>query len=137
MGYGSDTSVIRVLDEGGLIWKSEDFSATLNEALSAAESGLAEWCRVQFPELVVKPEASPSFTAKQEQYLSYIYNYTQIHGRSPAEADIPSFFRVMPPTVHQMIVKLEQLNLPSRVAGQAQSLCVLIPAEHLPVLVRP
>ncbi|MEO1404636.1 MAG: MarR family winged helix-turn-helix transcriptional regulator [Cyanobacteria bacterium J06635_1] len=137
LGYRDSTSFIRVLDEGGLIWESEDCFGTLDEALSAAEAGLAEWCQVHILDLVVATEASLSFTAKQGQYLSYIYNYTQVQGRPPAEADIQSFFQVTPPTVHQMIVKLEQLNLPSRVAGPARSLRVLIPAEHLPVLVRP
>jgi Mn-dependent DtxR family transcriptional regulator len=78
-----------------------------------------------------------SFTDKQGQYLAFIYNYTQIHGHPPAEADIQKFFRVTPPTVHQMILKLEQLNLLSRVPGQPRSLQVLVPPEQLPVLVRP
>ena len=47
-----------------------------------------------------------SFTAKQGQYLGFIYYYTKIHGRAPAEADLQRFFRVTPPAVHQMIKTL-------------------------------
>jgi len=61
--------------------------------------------------------SNPSFTDKQGQYLAFIYNYTQIHGLPPAEADMQKFIRVTPPTVHQMVLKLEQLNLLSQVPG--------------------
>ena len=35
-----------------------------------------------------------TFTAKQGQYLAFIYYYTKIHGMPPAEADFRRFFRV-------------------------------------------
>mgnify|MGYP001795396633 CR=1 FL=1 len=132
-----DDSFIRAIDEGGTVWESPAQFETLDEALAAADRGIAEWCSINIPELVVEKDAQSSFTAKQGQYLAYIYNYTQIHGRPPAQADIQSFFRVTPPTVHQMILKLEKEGLLARVAGEARSLHVLIPAEQLPVLVRP
>ena len=47
-----------------------------------------------------------AFTEKQGQYLAFIYAYTEIHGAPPAEADIQRFFRVTPPTVHQMVKTL-------------------------------
>jgi repressor LexA len=137
LGYGDDTSFIRVLDEGGMIWESDEQFDSLDEALAAADAGIAQWCSVHIPELVVETRPFPAFTPKQGQYLAYIYNYTQMYGRPPAEADMQAFFRVTPPTVHQMILKLEQLNLLSRVAGQARSLRVLVPPEDLPLLVRP
>ena len=34
------------------------------------------------------------FTQKQGQYLAFIYNYTKIHVRPPAEADMQRYFRV-------------------------------------------
>jgi hypothetical protein len=34
------------------------------------------------------PSIAPSFTAKQGQYLAFIYNYTKIHHRAPAELDL-------------------------------------------------
>ena len=74
------------------------------------------------------------FTPKQGQYLAFIYHYTKINRRSPAEADIQHYFRVTPPTVHQMILKLEEKNLITRVPGQARSIQVLVPPEELPLL---
>ena len=43
---GSDEesdSLIRVLNEGGLIWESEKKHKTLDKALQACEQALAEW----------------------------------------------------------------------------------------------
>jgi len=43
-----------------------------------------------------KPDASkaPSFTAKQGQYLAFIYNYTQMHhGLPPSEQDLQRYFQ--------------------------------------------
>ena len=132
-----DDSFIRAIDEGGTVWDSAEKFETLDDALAAADKGIAEWCRINIPELVEEKDASPSFTSKQGQYLAYIYNYTQIHGRPPAQVDIQSFFRVTPPTVHQMILKLEKLGLLARISGEARSLRVLVSAEQLPILVRP
>ena len=78
-----------------------------------------------------------SFTIKQGQYLAFIYNYTQIHGRPPAQADLQRFFRVTPPSIHQMVLKLEKEGLISRIPRQARTLVVLVPPEELPVLIRP
>jgi hypothetical protein len=46
-------------------------------------------------------------TEKQGQYLAFIDSYMTMCGRAPAEADLQRFFRSTPPTVHQMILKLE------------------------------
>jgi hypothetical protein len=51
------------------------------------------------------------FTAKQGQYLAFIYYYTKIHGSPPAEADFRRFFRVTPPVVHQMIMTLPRARI--------------------------
>ena len=48
------------------------------------------------------------FTDKQGQYLAFIYTYALINRRPPAEADFQRFFRVTPPSVHQMIVEQRQ-----------------------------
>ena len=45
------------------------------------------------------------YTPKQGQYLAFIYNYTVIHGQPPSEVDMQRFFRVTPPSVHQMVLK--------------------------------
>lgn len=43
----------------------------------------------------------PSFTAKQGQYLAFIYHYSKIHRQAPAESDLQNYFRVSPPSVHE------------------------------------
>ncbi len=75
-----------------------------------------------------------SYTTKQGQYLAYIYHYTKVNGRPPAEADMQHFFRVTPPAVHDMVLRLEQRGLVRRVPGQARTLEVLLPPEQLPPL---
>jgi repressor LexA len=76
----------------------------------------------------------PAYTAKQGQYLAFIYYYTKLNRRSPAEADIQHYFQVTPPTVHQMILKLEELGFISREPGRSRSIRVLLPPEQLPQL---
>src|SRR3989441_13192505 len=48
----------------------------------------------------VSPSAKP-FTPTQGQYLAFIYLYTRLHRRPPAETDMQEYFRVSPPSVHQ------------------------------------
>jgi len=74
------------------------------------------------------------WTEKQGQYLAFIYNYTKIHGRAPAEAEMERYFKVAPPTIHQMILKLEENGLISRIPGQARSIMLLVPKEDIPLL---
>ena len=74
------------------------------------------------------------FTEKQGQYLAFIYYYTKVNGRPPAEADMERYFRVTPPSVHQMVVTLESNGFIERIPGQGRSIRVLIPHEQLPNL---
>lgn len=74
------------------------------------------------------------FTAKQGQYLAFIYHYTKLNRRPPAQADIRRFFQVTPPTVHQMILTLEKRGLISRTPRAARSLEVLVDRDDLPHL---
>ena len=76
----------------------------------------------------------PPFTPKQGQYLAFIYAYTRVLGRPPAEADMQRHFGVSPPTVHQMVLALEQAGLIRRQPGVARSIEVLVKPEQLPVL---
>jgi hypothetical protein len=80
------------------------------------------------------PTVAPRFTAKQGQYLAFIYNYTKIHRRAPAEADLEHYFRVSPPSIHEMIKTLERNGLIERTPGQARSIRLLVRPEHLPRL---
>jgi Mn-dependent DtxR family transcriptional regulator len=77
---------------------------------------------------------SPLFTEKQGQYLAFIYAYTRVLGRPPAEADIQRYFKVTPPTVHQMVLTLERIDLIRRTPGVARSIELLVEPESLPVL---
>jgi DNA-binding MarR family transcriptional regulator len=74
------------------------------------------------------------FTEKQGQYLAFIYAYTTLHRRPPAEADMQTFFGVTPPSVHRMVVELELRGLIRRQPGQARSIQLLVEPEALPVL---
>ena len=79
-------------------------------------------------------DSSPQFTEKQGQYLAFIYTFTLLNRQPPAETDFQRFFRVTPPTVHQMIIGLERRGLISRIPRQPRTIKVLLPAEDLPQL---
>jgi Mn-dependent DtxR family transcriptional regulator len=51
------------------------------------------------------------YTKRQGQYLAFIYYYTKIHGCPPAEADMQRYFKVSPPSIHQMVLTLEKKGL--------------------------
>jgi hypothetical protein len=69
--------------------------------------------RMAFVSLPAKP-----FTDKQGQYLAFIYGY----------------FKVSPPSVHQMVLTLEREGFIRRQPGVARSIQMLIEPERLPVL---
>jgi hypothetical protein len=69
----------------------------------------------------------PAPTAKQAEYLSFIYHYMDMSGISPSEGDMQKFFEVAAPTVHQMVVRLEEKGFIFRKQGVARSI-VLHPA---------
>jgi DNA-binding MarR family transcriptional regulator len=75
-----------------------------------------------------------SFTEKQGQYLAFIYAYSRIFRRPPAEADLQRHFRVSPPSVHQMVLTLERAGLIQRQPGVPRSIELLVAPEDLPVL---
>ena len=74
------------------------------------------------------------FTDKQGQYLSFIYYYTKVNGRPPAEADMQRYFAVTPPSVHQMVLTLESKGLIARTPGLGRSIRLQIGREQLPDL---
>ena len=78
--------------------------------------------------------AKPAFTARQGQFLAYIHLYRKLHGEGPSEVDMVRFFRVSPPSVHGMIVRLEELGLVVREPGLPRSVRVAIPADEIPNL---
>ena len=75
-----------------------------------------------------------TFTHRQGQFLAFIHLYRRLHRRGPAELDMVKFFRLTPPSVHGMVVKLEQLGLVARERGVPRSVRVAIPEEEVPDL---
>ena len=80
------------------------------------------------------PATEPRFTTTQGQYLAFIYAYTRVLGRPPAEADMQRHFTVTAPTVHQMVLTLERNGLIKREPGVARSIQLLVAPEALPIL---
>jgi DNA-binding MarR family transcriptional regulator len=72
------------------------------------------------------------FTEKQGQYLAFIYAYSRIFRRPPAEADMQRHFGVTPPSVHQMVLTLERAGLIRRQPGVPRSIELLVAPEDLP-----
>jgi hypothetical protein len=74
------------------------------------------------------------FTHRQGQFLAFIHLYRRLHRRGPAELHMVEYFRVTPPSVHGMVVKLEQLGLITREPGVPRSVRVAILEEEIPPL---
>ena len=75
-----------------------------------------------------------AFTPKQGQYLAFIYAYTRLHRRPPAETDMQLYFRVSPPSVHQMVLTLDRLGFIRRQPRVARSIEILVDPQCLPDL---
>ena len=81
-----------------------------------------------------RDSVEPTFTPRQGQYLAFIYWYTKLNRAAPAEADFARYFQVSPPTVHQMIKKLHAEGWITRTPGEARSIRLRVPRDHLPDL---
>ena len=81
----------------------------------------------------VSPSTKP-FTPTQGQYLAFIHLYTRLHRRPPAETDMQEYFRVSPPSVHQMVLTLERAGFISRQPRTPRSIEVLVDPKCLPEL---
>ena len=79
--------------------------------------------------------SAKTFTSKQGQYLAFIHLYTRLHRRPPAETDMQEYFRVSPPSVHQMVLTLERAGLIRRQPRTPRSIEVLVDPKHLPELI--
>ena len=78
--------------------------------------------------------SAKNFTPKQGQYLAFIHLYTRLHRRPPAETDMQAYFRVSPPSVHQMVLTLERAGLIRRQPRIPRSIELLVDPKHLPEL---
>ena len=75
-----------------------------------------------------------TFTPKQGQYLAFIHLYTRLHRRPPAEADMQQYFRVSPPSVHQMVLMLEREGFIKRQPRAPRGIELLVDPKLLPEL---
>lgn len=73
-------------------------------------------------------------TAKQGQYLAFIYYYTKLNGQPPAESDMQRYFGTTPPTVHNMVVTLCDRGFIAREPGRARTIRLLVERDALPDL---
>ena len=51
-----DDVFLRVIDAGGVVWESSQFYNSLDEALAAMETAIADWCSENGIELIVSAE---------------------------------------------------------------------------------
>ena len=75
-----------------------------------------------------------TFTPKQGQYLAFIHLYTRLHRQPPAETDMQQYFRVSPPSVHQMVLTLKRRVFIRRQPKTARSIELLVDPKLLPEL---
>ena len=75
-----------------------------------------------------------TFTKWQGQYLAFIHACTKVNRKPPAEADMQRYFRVTPPTVHQMVLNPHRARLIERIPGKPRSIRVLVSPDDLPAL---
>jgi DNA-binding MarR family transcriptional regulator len=81
-----------------------------------------------------RASGAQGFTETQGQYLAFIYAYSRMFRRSPAEADMRRHFSVSPPSVHQMVLTLERAGFIRRQPGVPRSIELLVAPEDLPIL---
>src|SRR5262245_59816907 len=85
-------------------------------------------------DLLLVSRPGKSFTPKQGQYLAFIHLYTRLHRRPPAETDMQEYFRVSPPSVHQMVLTLERAGFICRRPRTPRSIELLVDPKQLPEL---
>ena len=74
------------------------------------------------------------YTPKEGQYLAFIYYDAKLHQQAPSEHDMQTYFQVTPPTVHDMVLKLEKRGFISREPGVPRSIRLLLSRDQLPDL---
>ena len=79
-------------------------------------------------------DKKPRYTPRQGQFLAFIHYYAKLNGCPPAEGDMVRYFKITPPSAHQMVVTLERHWLIERVPGQARSIRLLLARKDLPDL---
>ena len=109
----------------------------LRQRLAPKSRGVRQGTTLSPPAVTADWSRDAKFTTLQGQYLAFIRAYTVIHRQAPAEADMERFFRVTPPSVHSMVLGLENRGLIERTPGMARSIRLLVPPAELPPLEEP
>jgi len=105
----------------------------LGQLLTRLDSGLGG--DVDEGAHMVRPAAARlGYTRLQGQYLAFIYYYTKLHRRSPAEGDLQAYFRVSPPAVHDVLRTLQRRRFIARTPAAPRSIRILLPPEQIPDL---
>jgi len=78
--------------------------------------------------------SNTGMTKKQGKYLSFIHYYTKLNKTPPAESDFQKYFNVSPPSVHSMILKLEEKGFISRIPNSPRSIKLLLKRSEIPDL---
>jgi hypothetical protein len=136
-------------DVGG-IWGYEGFLEALRDVDHPEHTAYMEWVSDFDPErfdvegandrlsnlgqLATGRRTGATYTAKQGQYLAFIYYYTKLNAMPPAQSDIQRYFGITGPTVNAMLKTLEKAGFISRVARQPRSIKLLLRREELPDL---
>ena len=105
--------------------KQEPAAKKLGRAFLNAVSSCSK-INIKFQDKNAIPSSAQNVpTERQSQYLAYIATYTQLNKRAPSEAEMQRYFKSTPPTVHQMVLKLEEKGFITRIPHQARSLKVI------------
>lgn len=124
-------SLLESLDEDD----AEDSAEEIERRLAGYRAGRIFGDKDQEP-ATLSEQAVPDtrYTPRQGQYLSFIYYYTKIHNRPPAETDMQRYFRVSPPAVHQMVLTLDARGLIERIPRTPRSVRLTVLRSDLPDL---
>lgn len=91
---------------------------------------------ISFPDTpsTMAKESRRTYTPKQGQYLAFLYYYTKLNGRPPAEADMQRYFHTTPPGVHNMVIQLEKKGFIAKKPNEPRSIKLLLSRDELPDL---
>ena len=117
------------------LWQRDFFLVNcfvLRSLLASERSGVVKTFRCATKSYEM--DASNAPTAKQGQYLAFIYYYTKLNGQPPAESDMQRYFGTTAPTVHKMVVTLCGRGFISRVPGRGRTIRLLVGRDAFPDL---
>jgi len=124
---------LRFVEETGNYAQSIEDGERLGRAYTRVVDGLND-CADRGAHLLRPAAAAVDYSSKQSQYLAFIYCYLKLHRRAPSEAELQAYFRVTPPTVHEMLKTLQRRGFINRTPGVARSITLLLRSDQIPAL---